>query len=859
MFIQRIELENFANIYSGLGFHKLTIDFTTQTNTVCVITGDNGRGKTSLLSYMTPFATLGNLDIRDSSKLIIAKENGYKRIVLVNESGDVFDIKHFYTPSKDSFTVKSYFEMNGNELNENGNVTSFKKLVADFLGIEMDYLKLIRMGDNISNLIKLKPTERKVFMGKILDDVDIYLKQHKEISQKKREVNAILTHIVDEITKTGITDIDEANKELKKIDEDIVNVNKQYDQAKDENTRIVYDIETIAFPSDGKSQISSLEKDVKRYDKALSDMDDKLKEVSVLDNEIQELEKQKIYLEASKDGSAKIKESLMNDMDSTLNAIHSIELEINKEKDSLNLESMREYLNQLRKKVNESYRTSFDELHIECDKDEYEEFVVFLKNTQLQLNTTYEFGKEPIKEVLNGMFKNQDIPNIITSSLVTLEAKERAERMSIIDKLISRYSAEYSCEDKGCPYRALHMELMSIKDARPVNEVTKDEEFYNMMKLAYDNLSRIFDSFKDYEKLIKKLPNDVQEMFVVDVMFKNIGDGNIIYDDKIINKYLSFLTERDNYRNLETELKHQQEEIERLESISKLSYLKKQSDELYDKANDIKEKTDDVNDEISSVEKGLSDITDKLHTLTGQREAVANYEDAKNLLNELIEKDEKTTKKLQELSVSDMHVNQLKNWINQLTTQKYQKENNITRYKQLVSDYDKNKVIYDDYTQLEYTLSNRTGLPLFIIDVYLRDTRKIANDLLDIVYEGDIYLEKFVIEESDFRFPYVKNGVLIDDVSSSSQGEQSFFNMALSSALRVQRLSDYNIALFDEVDGAFDDSNRQKFIPVLEKQLELGNIRQAFLITHNQMFQKYPVDRIDLDNIERSTVSVYGE
>lgn len=859
MFIQRIELENFANIYSGLGFHKLTIDFTTQTNTVCVITGDNGRGKTSLLSYMTPFATLGNLDVRDSSKLIIAKENGYKRIVIVNENGDVFDIKHFYTPSKDSFTVKSYFEMNGTELNENGNVTSFKKLVADFLGIEMDYLKLIRMGDNISNLIKLKPTERKVFMGKILDDVDIYLKQHKEISQKKREVNAILTHIVDEITKTGITDIDETNKELKKIDEDILNVNKQYDKAKEERTRILYDVETIAFPSDGKSQISTLEKDVKKYSKALSDMDDKLKEVSVLDDKIQELEKKKIYLEASRDGSVKMKESLMNDMDSTLNSIHSIEIEINKENDSLNLESMRDYLTQLRIKVSKSYRTSFDELHIECTKEEYEEFVVFLKNAQLQLNTTYEFGKEPIKEVLNGMLKNQDIPNIITSSLVTLEAKERAERMSIIDRLISRYSAEYSCEDKGCPYRALHMELMSIKDAKPVNEVTKDEEFYNMMKLAYDNLSRIFDSFKGYEKLIQKLPNDVQEMFVVDVMFKNIGDGNIIYDDNIINKYLSFLTERDNYRSLETELKHQQEEIERLESISKLSYLKKQSDDLYEKARDIKEKTDDVNDEISSVERELSDVTDNLYTLTGQREAVVNYEDAKNLLNELVEKDEKTTKKLQELSVSDMQVNQLKNWINQLTTQKYQKENNITRYKQLVSDYDENKIIYDDYTQLEYALSNRTGLPLYVIDVYLRDTRKIANDLLDIVYEGDIYLEKFVIEESDFRFPYVKNGVLIDDVSSSSQGEQSFFNMALSSALRVQRLSDYNIALFDEVDGAFDDSNRQKFIPVLEKQLELGNIRQAFLITHNQMFQKYPVDRIDLDNIERSTVSVYGE
>ena len=103
MFIQRIELENFANIYSGLGFHRLTIDFTNQTNTGCVITGDNGRGKTSLLSYMTPFATLGNIDVRDSVRLIIPKEKGFKRIVLVNEKGDTFDIKHFYTPNKDSY------------------------------------------------------------------------------------------------------------------------------------------------------------------------------------------------------------------------------------------------------------------------------------------------------------------------------------------------------------------------------------------------------------------------------------------------------------------------------------------------------------------------------------------------------------------------------------------------------------------------------------------------------------------------------------------------------------------------------------------------------------------------------------
>lgn len=859
MFIQRIELENFANIYSGLGFHKLTIDFTTQTNTVCVITGDNGRGKTSLLSYMTPFASLGNLDVRDSNKLIIANEKGYKRIVLVNERGDVFDIKHYYTPSKDTYTVKSYIEMNGNELNENGNITSFKKLVADFLGIEMDYLKLIRMGDNITNLIKSKPTERKVFMGKILDEVDLYLKQHKEICQKQREVKAILSHIVDDLTKTGITDIDEAKKELKKIDREIKNIQEQYTKANEEHTRIVYDIEKIAFPTDGRRQISELTKDIEKYDKLLSEMSDDLKKVSILDQKIQELEKRKIYLEVSYDGFLKMKESLMNDLDSVLNALHSIDLEITKEKDSLNLESMRAYLVELRKKVNTSYRSAFDEIHIECTKEEFEDFVVFLKNTQIQLNTTYEFGKEPIKEVLKGMLKNQDIPNLIVSSLVTLEAKERAERMSIIDRLISKYSMEYSCEDKGCPYRALHIELMSIRDAKPVNEVTKDEEFYQMMKLSYDNLSRIFDSFKEYQKIIQKLPDEIQRMFVVDTMFKNIGDGTIIYDEKIINKYLSFFTERDNYRELEAELKHQEEEVKRLESISKLEYLDKQRYENEEKSEEIREKTASLEEDINTTALELSDTKRNIEVLLVEREAVAKYEVTKQELDELVKKESEHAKKLEEITKSDMKVSQLKNWIDQLTNQRYQKESSIDRFVQLTADYDENQSIYEDYTQLEYALSNRTGIPLCYIEVYLRDTRKIANELLDIVYEGDIYLEKFIIEESDFRFPYVKNGVLINDVSSSSQGEQSFFNMAISSALRVQRLSDYNIALFDEVDGAFDDSNRQKFIPVLERQLELGNIKQAFLITHNQMFQKYPVDRIDLDNIERSTVTVYGE
>lgn len=860
MFIQRIELENFANIYSGLGLHHLTIDMTKQTNTVCVITGENGRGKTSLLSYLTPFATLGNLDVRDSSHLILPKEKGFKRIVIVGESGDVYDIKHYYIPNKDSYTVKSYMELNGTELNENGNVTSFKALVSELLGLEMDYLKLIRIGDNITTLIKSKPTERKAFMGKILDEVDIFLKQYKEVSQKKREVNAILVHIVDELTKTGIKDIDEAKRELAKMEKEIKDIGVQYESANEEYTRIAYDIEKLAFPSDGLYVMKSLEKEIKTYEKALSSVDKKNLDSKVLQKEIQELEKKIASLEASLLATVKMRENAMNDYDKLQTTMQNLRYEIEKEKESLNLDSMRTYLTTLRKKVNESYKSAYEERKFNCTKEEFEHFVVFIKNQQMNLDTTYEYGKGPIKEVLDGLKKNKNIPNLITSSLVTLEAKERKERMSIIDRLIAKYSMEYNCDDTACPYKQLQKELMLIKDASPVNEVKKDAEYYQMMKFAYDNLTYFFDRLNEEKELLQKLPEDIQKMFLTDTLFKNIENARPIYDDKLINEYLSLFTEMDNYWQMAEELKKQEAEVERLEKTSKLSYLEAQLSEMETtQCAEMNERMEDLKEEIDTTVEELDTAKEKVSSLSELLTAVEKYDDTKMRYEDLSTKDIERKEKLIALSAAENKVHELKNWQTQMTNLKYQKNYNMERFKQLTKEYDANKEEYDDYVQLEYALSNRTGIPLCYIEVYLRDTREIANELLDIVYDGEIYLEKFELKEDDFRFPYVKNGITIEDVSSSSQGEQSFFNMAISSALRVQRLSKYNIALFDEVDGAFDDSNRQKFIPVLERQLELGDIRQAFLITHNQMFSKYPVDRIDLDHLESSTVDVYGE
>ena len=859
MFIRYAEFVNFVNFESGLKVHKLVIDLSKQKNPICVIIGDNGKGKTSLLSYLTPFATLGNLDVRNTTKLIIPGEKGFKRIIIVGDDGEEYDIKHHYLPNSKTFTIKSYLELNGKELNENGNVRSFEKLVYELFGLETDYLKLIRMGRNVSNLITSTSTERKVFMAKILEDVNIYLRQYKEIMQKEKETNAVLMHIVDDLTKTDIDDIDSAKKKLKKLEKEIKTVTGQYQEAEQKRAKLLYAIELIAYPRTGDEEIKKLSKTLSEFSVLLDDIKEKNLSLESLENEIRKKGEERAYTKASLDNAAKRHEDLLNELDEQMEELQKLTSAIEKEKDSLNIDSLKEYLVELRKRRNDTHRSIFDEVQLKCTKDEFEDFVVFLKNTQVLLNTTYEFGKEPIKEVLTAMRKNKDIPNLITSSLVLLESRERAERMSIIDRLISKYSVEYSCEDRGCPYMKLYRELMAIKDATPVTEVRQTAEFYQMMKLAYENLSNIFSSFTQYKDIITSLPKEIQDMFTIDALFENIKKGRIIYDESIINEYLSFLTELENYRKIEKELSELEKEIDRLESISKLGYLENQKKSCEEKIEKVRGELEAIDSSLDDIENKILSIEAGLENATKRKMALVEYEGIKKCYDDLVEKKKSSEEKERESEQQTCVCLELKHWKEQLEGELYNLRMNISRFQELTKQLDEQRMIFEDYSNLKYALSNKTGLPLYHIKSYLSKTREIANELLDIVFDGRLYLDPFDITESDFRMPYVKNGKKIADVISASDGEQSFFNMAISSALHVQSGMKYNIALYDEVDGPFDDTNRQKFIPVTEHLMELNNVEQAFLITHNQMFQKYPVDRIDLNCLENSTVDIFYE
>ena len=154
--------------------------------------------------------------------------------------------------------------------------------------------------------------------------------------------------------------------------------------------------------------------------------------------------------------------------------------------------------------------------------------------------------------------------------------------------------------------------------------------------------------------------------------------------------------------------------------------------------------------------------------------------------------------------------------------------------------------LFNENTFIKKSMSSKEGIPLEFINIYMSNIQTTINELLDIVYDGNLIIDDFKINSDEFRIPYIKDGYLIPDISQASQGETAFLSIALSFALISESILHYNIILLDEIDGNLDDRNRKKFISVLEKLIDMIDAEQIFLITHNNLFSMYPVDVISL-------------
>ena len=333
----------------------------------------------------------------------------------------------------------------------------------------------------------------------------------------------------------------------------------------------------------------------------------------------------------------------------------------------------------------------------------------------------------------------------------------------------------------------------------------------------------------------------------------------MIYNDKKINDLLLEVTEFYNYEKIIKELEKAFDDLRKEKETSKIYFFEdsiKRTTKLIEDKIKEKEKQEKIIHENNSDILNLETEIDNLSTLI---DALEKYSETKKEYDLLIDKDNEIEKLLCTMDDCFRVESQLKKEKDILSKEIQDREFYLNEYNTLTKELKKAQEIYDDLITIKTSTSNKDGIPLLFIEMYLKDITELANELLDIVYGGDIYLDKFDIQADSFKIPFVKNGIRVPDISLASQGEQSFFSMAISFALSSKNLTKYNIPLLDEVDATFDTFNRERCLEIIEYQNEIIECEQEFIISHNNMYEQYSVDVIDFSNLKKSKFNIITE
>ena len=222
MKITRLHLVNFRHIFSGMGKKEITLDLTKFSKKINIFIGRMGSGKTAILGHLQPFSSYGSLDERNQIDPILDGEDGLKEIDYVC-NGTVYQIVHRYTWNKstNSHNTKSYIKRNGEELNSNGNNRSFKEIVHREFGIDQNFLRLLRLGPNVSNLINMKSTDRKTFIASLLQETEIYAMLYQKFNEEYRSINGALNATSSRLLNISATSKDSIISEIDELSDDI--------------------------------------------------------------------------------------------------------------------------------------------------------------------------------------------------------------------------------------------------------------------------------------------------------------------------------------------------------------------------------------------------------------------------------------------------------------------------------------------------------------------------------------------------------------------------------------------------------------------------------------------------------------
>ena len=887
-----IYLKNYIGIYNGMGLREIFINFTIGKHRTTIIRGDNGSGKSTIMKALSVFP--------DGNDQFIPGEEAKKEIVLID--GAVVYVLTFIHGVKSNGqreVTKAYIikRVNGvdAQLNENGNVTSFKDVLYDELGLDPNFESLSQLSTDDRGIADKKPADRKRFVNSILNNLEVYNDIYKTLTKRSTSFKNLISSISAKLGSIGDQNVIASN--IAGIEAKINEAQDRKDQAIEKlaNSKAKMDM----LDPDGSIQaiIKKIEDENTGYQKDL----DKIKSIitsSRLGNNVTLVEDIN---------------TLITDTKAAIDNLN-IDNQINRGKIESFLRERESEANELASKIQrlQSFEQEwrYEDICDEIAKNEAEKKEIEAVLSVTEIKDILSFSKESyitalnaikniiervdflkdsceysiLSDVLDDYIHHGVIPNMIDTGSITLNIASTEKEINDLNIFINNLIGELKvleslklrpakCKIDSCPFIS---EAISIQKHDPRCLLEEDTEKLNKAKSnlkmyqealeiatktnscinLFSNLIRDIDRIKP---IIFKLP--CANLFInKQSLINGIFNGNYLeYFDQIY-QYIEYANFFDRYKAID-------------DALTKLYAERSIYESKQDILTEVQSDIDKLNIRIADIDKLIAPIQSKLafndksliklQKDLGIYQSIADNEKERDRILKLIDDNDKLYKanmdkitKFNEASKLAIKQTEVIESINREMNPLIHERDRLNHQMRLVDDYNRElaqlNTQYNIIETIRYYSSPTTGIQLVFMEMYMGKVIEVANNLLSMFFNGQFRIMPFVINESEFRIPCAGEGIMNDDISSMSSAQIAMISMILSFSFLYSSSSRYNILKLDEIDGPLDANNRIMFIDVLNNVMNMMGTEQCIMISHNSELQVDDADIILLKSSENN-------
>ena len=885
----------YIGFYNGLGITKLEIDFTKSKYGITVISGPNGTGKTTLLNALTVMP--------DNNNNFVPSMEASKTLRIF-DSGNIYDIfiVHPIDGNNNRSTTKATISKNGLELNPNGNISSYKEVIFSEFDLDSNFLALSKLSGDDRGIADKRPAERKKFVVAITNSLEVYNEIHKNLNKKANIFKSYVNNLSSKIQNIG----DESY--LRTTFLSLQNREKKIDQIIDECKEKIIESRTLLSVDDPEGSMqqryetvdSDLNREKLNLDKLYSSLKSKFDNLRVDGLNLTSQSFELVSLNTSKlldSCTTKVNISktkciaLLDQIQSIQSDINRYNIKIDKLKSEINSD-LTFNLQETNRKLDEiiSIYSKFGIGDISTSSAEEVKFMISIINTiissidaiydnidnNIDFFYAYEKGKlsGANTSIGNAIIEKKEIKETIVDSINNLNIQRNniQNELEIAEDILKKPK---NCKEESCPF---------LENA---NEIIKKYGSINDMKHNFNIISEKIEQSRQDISVINSDIDKLEQIHCIDSIFDSIYNtinSNIGLLSKL--KATSDIIDIDNF----LELLHNDSRFNSMRNINgfldasnyitefkSLNIIKQKLESEYmvqknniDSINEFESERDQKEKELEDIKKQYNyhknecDFnTELMNTLNRKKTNIDilkydfdnwmvsndNYERLLAEFNDLKNKFQSSISTLGK--ISDLNL-----VISENTNQKEPIKQQLRSIESQLSLLDTYKQEYEMYSE-KYTIINKLkkyssptdgGIQTLFINIYMSETLELANQLLSMIFAGQYKLMKYIINNDEFRMPFIGNGLPVDDISSGSTSQVCIMGMIINLVLRHQASTKYNITSLDEIDGGLDHNNRNLFVDILQRVQSILNIDQLFIISHSVESALCNVDVIQLSN-----------